>query len=335
LVLRNAGKLIVYWDIFRDYVLYRQVPAIPTRYIPVSSPASARKVLDHLTHVSNTQVSTLTKRLGLQQGTVDNIARDLVMMGVCQYDRKNFRMKLIHQKPAQSLAAMSKFFSSHAFLRVLVEQFGAGFKSVPLISVEAALTPNFDSSTYEDSTVHVAIIRWLNWQQALGILSVDAAKAVSHNVKVAVLGSFDALRIEQRSRRGGFAFKGEAPPSRVLSVIRRIAPGQPIDLGAERNALYVLRSLRLIPSTAQAVLLEAPPSSGLELWLALKVYAQPVIQQARTLLGQRPDASSSEIGDLLVELTGSKLSDASKRRYGNGIQQWVQWAVTVVQRNVK
>ena len=59
LVMRNAGKLLVYWDIFRDYVLYGQVPAIPTRYVPVTAPASAKRVLDSLNISSFTQLGKL------------------------------------------------------------------------------------------------------------------------------------------------------------------------------------------------------------------------------------------------------------------------------------
>ncbi|HZH44460.1 MAG TPA: restriction endonuclease [Lysobacter sp.] len=334
LVLRNAGKLVVYWDIFRDYVLFKQVPAIPMRYIPVSSPASARKVLEELA-TAYVHLSTLSKRLGLQQGTLDNIARDLVMMGVCQYDRKNFRVRLIHGRPAQSVAAMMRFFSSHAFLRVLVEHFGPGFKQVPFDSVESILAPSFDSSSYETSTIHGAIVRWLSWQQALGILTVDVQRAVSHNAKAAPLAGFDELRIEQRSRRGARVFKGEASPGRVVSLIERLIRGGPVDPRLDRNALYVLRSLRLVPSTAQPVILEQPPGSSLELWLALKVYAQPSVQAAWTLLHRDPGASANTVGELLVPLTSAPLSDASKRRYGSALQQWVQWLQDVFRRDAR
>lgn len=325
LVLRNAGKLIVYWDIFRDYVLYKQVPAIPTRYIPVSSPISARSVLDHLSHLANTQLATLTKRLGWKQGTLDNIARDLVMMGVCRYDRKNFRVKLVHAEQRKSSAAMFKFFNTHAFLRVLIAEFALGFRAVPMQSVEAALLPRFDSTAYEPTTIHVSIRRWLGWLKALGILSVDAEGAVTHNAKAAPLSAFDDLRIEQRAHRGNFIFKGESSPSKVVSLLDSISAGGYTASAEDRNALMVLRSLRIIPSTTLPVLSEEPPSRKRDLWLALKVEAQPSVRAVRAILARNPTASNVEIGEVMSSLSSNQLSEASKRRYGAGLMLWIPW----------
>jgi hypothetical protein len=330
LVLRNAGKLIVYWDIFRDYVLYKQVPAIPTRYIPVSTPASAKNVLDVLSPTTNTQLGVLGKRLGRQQGTLDNIARDLVMMGVCQYDRKNFKLKLVHASQRQSLGAMFKFFNTHALLRALVENFGPGFKSVPLSSIESVLRPSFDDDAYTEMTIHSSVIRWLSWQQALGVLSVDSQRAVSHNINAFALAGFDDLRIEQRARSGSFIFKGEAPPGKVLALLNLIVGGNYDPSPEDRNSLTVLRSLRLIPSTAQPVLLESPPVSKRDLWLALKVIGQPSLIAALELVVAKPDAGAVEVGEVLEKFTPNTLSDASKRRYGTGLTQWIAWARVVL-----
>lgn len=335
LVLRNAGKLIVYWDIFRDYVLYKQVPAIPTRYIPVSTPASAKKVLDFINHTSFTHLSNLEKKLGWQRGTLDNIARDLVMMGVCQYDRKNLKIKTVHQQSRHAVAAIFKFLNSHAFLRTLIDEFGGGFKSIPLSSVEATLLASFDSEAYELTTVHVSVMRWLSWQQALGILSVDPQRAVTHNAGATPLPSFDALRIEGRARRGSFVFKGEAAPPRVLALLDEVAQGNYVPIPEDRNSLTVLRSLRLIPSTAQPVLLETPPSTKRDVWLALKVLMQPSVRAAIELLDAGEDVSVTDIGGVLARFSANALSDASKKRYGNGLSQWVEWARETISASSK
>lgn len=325
LVLRNAGKLIVYWDIFRDYVLFKQVPAIPTRYIPVSSPISSRTFIDNLSATANTHLVTLTKRTGWKQGTLDNIARDLVMMGVCRYDRKNSKVKLVHAEQKKLLAAIFKFFNTHAFLRVLTEEFAAGFRSVAMPSIEAALLPRFDSISYEKNTIHVSIRRWIGWLTALGILSIDVEGAVTHNLKAAPLSTFDDLRIEQRAHRGRFIFKGESSPSKVSALLDSICIGGYEASAEDRNALMVLRSLRLIPSTALPVLSEAPPSRRRDLWLAVKVDAQPSVRAARAILERNPTASTTEVGEVMSTLSSNQLSEASKRRYGAGLMLWIPW----------
>jgi hypothetical protein len=326
LVLRNAGKLIVYWDIFRDYVLTKQVPAIPTRYVPVSSPATVKRALEVLPPSGNfLHLSGIAKRLNLQNGTVDNIARDLVMMGVCQYDRKNSRLRLLRNRPKLSLLAMFRFFSSHAFMRVLVDQFGSGFKTIPANQIEAALAPKFDSNDHEKRTIHTSIVRWLVWLQALGIVSAGIDGSVTHNSAQPPLSTFDELRIEQRSHRGVKVFRGEAPPQKVLEVLDSLMLGEYQIEPEDRNSLYVLRSLRIIPSTAQAVLLERPPAGKRELWLALKVSNQPSIRAARALLAQNPGANQLQIGAVLEEFGHAGLSEGSKRRYGSGLALWLNW----------
>lgn len=326
LVLRNAGKLIVYWDIFRDYVLTKQVPAIPTRYVPVSSPATVKRTMEVLSSGSNFyQISVIAKKLNIQNGTLDNVARDLVMMGVCQYDRRNSKFRLLHSKPKHSLLAMFRFFASHAFMRVLVDQFGSGFKSVSFAQVEAELVPKFDSGDYAKTTIHASIVRWLSWLQALGIVSSGVDGSITHNSVQAPLTEFDELRLEQRSHRGVRVFRGEGQPLKVLEVLHALVSGGYEAEAEDRNALYVLRSLRIIPSTVQPVLLEKPPAENRDLWLALKVFNQSSIRAARAVLASNPEASFSEIGGVLETLGHTGLSEGSKRRYGNSLALWINW----------
>jgi len=331
LVLRNAGKLIVYWDIFRDYVLRKQVPAIPTRYVPVSSPVSAKRVLSRINHSTNTQLATLSRRLSLKSGTLDNIARDLVMMGVCRYDRKNSKVSLVHVEERLSLSAMFKFFNNHVFLRALIEEHGPGFQNVPFPSIETALAKCFDLETYEANTIHGSIIRWLGWTQALGILSLDSLRSVTHNIKTTGLAAFDEIRMEQRAHRGGFIFKGEAPPGKVVAVVNAICLGTYYQSPEDRNALMVLRSLRLIPSTTQPIFSSTPPNSKRELWLALAVFKQPVFQSVQKALMKNSSASSLEIGQIVADHASTSLSDASKKRYGTGLLSWVAWFDELIQ----
>lgn len=330
LVLRNAGRLIVYWDIFRDFVLYKQVPAIPTRYVPVSTPASAKKILDVISYSSSTQFSTLTKKLGWQKGTIDNIARDLVMMGVCRYDRKNLKIKLIHALPRQSVGAMFRFFSTHAFLRMLVDEFGPGFKFIPLTSIESVLISSFDYGSFEPRTIHSSVIRWLSWQQSLGVLSVDSQRAVSHNSAATALASFEALRIESRARQGSFIFKGEASPQRVLTLLENMLSDLYVVSAEDRNSLTVLKSLRLITSASQPILLESPPVLRRDYWLALKVISQPTFKGALDLVIKKSGVSFIELGEVIERHSPGKLSEASKRRYGSGISIWVDWVIAVL-----
>lgn len=326
LVIRNAGKLVVYWDIFRDYVLFQQVPAIPTRYVPVSAPQTAKRLLLELTGGNLSSIATLERRLRLNRGTLDNVSRDLVMMGACRYDRKNGKVGLVQPDEPSTLRAMSLFFSNHVFSRALSEEFGAGFRGVSAESVNDILFPLFDAESFANKTIRVSTARWLAWQQVLGFVAIDSDGSITHSTKPVQLRSFEDLQTEQRAHRGNFTFKGEAPPLRVSALLRKLHRGGYTPTKEDRNALMVLRSLRIIPSTNQPVLKAPPQGLDSDLWLALTAMRQKTLREAARILEGDPSATSLEIGEVVVDITGHNLSDASKRRYGAGLLTWANWA---------
>jgi hypothetical protein len=321
LVIRSAGKLVLYWDIFRDYVLTKQAPSIPTRYMPTSSPVTMKQVVVALP--SAKQISILSAKVGLRPGTLDNVARDLVMMGVCQYDRKNAKLALVHKNQRETLASAWRFFSSHALLRKLVEQFGKGFRGVSLLTVESVLASEFASFEYSDKSSRVLTLRFLSWLQCFGILSIDDDNSISHEINQIIPTDLSQLRVESRSRSSKPQFLGEAPPARVLELLAALqVPGYEL-VSTDRNAIRILYRLRLISSTMQPLLAEKVPKSQVESWLAGKVLVQPSIRLARELLRNNLNVTALEVGEALAK--ERNISDASKRRYGNGVMVWVNW----------
>lgn len=325
LVVRNSGKLVLYWDIFRDFVLSKQVPAIPARYIPVTSPQTAKLVMDSCGKISS--ISELCDKLSLQRGTIDNVARDLVMIGVCSYDRKSEKLKLIHQVPRESLAAAFKFFSSHALLRKAIEHYGKGFRQVPLSTVINLWSLEFLGGGYAEKTISVVARRMVLWFQSLGVLTVDGSEMVAHHVDKGPPGDFTQFRTEGRKRRGRRLFLGEAPPARVLNVVRKLTNLSCCIAPTDRNALYALNGLRLITSTKNPVLLDRPREGNEEFWLAMKVLSQPTVRFAIDLVSKNRQIGGLEVGQAFASRFQMSVSEASQRRYGNGVIVWVNWLV--------
>jgi hypothetical protein len=325
LVVRNSGKLVLYWDIFRDYVLTKQIPAIPTRYMPVSSPASAKSVLESLNFRNQTQLSTLETKLGLGLATIDNIARDLVMMGVCQYDRKNAKLKLVHRTEQETIAAGYRFLSSHSLLKRLVEQFGTGFRGITLAQIEVNVSGAFDAQDYAGKTIRVIALRLVAWLLAYGILTMDADESLTHDTSKSVPISFEELRIDKRRRGSVRIFTAGSPPSRVLDVIRSMLQGGYAPAPADKNPLYALISLGIISTANAPTFVEKPSRDKIEPWLASKVLGQPSIRATREVLRRNPNAAPLEVGNAIEALAKTRLSEATKRRYGSGLTVWVNW----------
>jgi hypothetical protein len=325
LVVRNSGKLIVYWDIFRDYILTGQIPVIPTRYMPVSSPASVKTVLESLSVRNQTSLTVLGAKLGLGVATVDNIARDLVMMGVCQYDRKNGKLRLVHRTEQETLAVSYRFWNSHSLLKRLVDQFGAGFRGISLAQVESTISGAFDAHDYAGKTIRVITLRFAAWLLAYGIVSMDADEALTLVAAKSIPASYDELRIAKRRRAGVRLFNGGSPPSRVLDLVRAMHTDAYKPAPTDKNSLYALVTLGIISTAAAPTFIEKPSKDKLELWLASKVLIQPSIKATREVLRNNPNASPLEVGIAIEALGKTKLSEATKRRYGSGLTVWVNW----------
>lgn len=325
LVVRNSGKLVLYWDIFRDYVLTKQIPAIPTRYMPVSSPASAKSILESLSVRQQTPLSVLETKLGLGVATIDNIARDLVMMGVCQYDRKNAKLKLVHRTEQETVAAGYRFLHSHSLLKRLVDQFGTGFRGISLTQIESNVSGAFDAHDYTGKTIRIISLRLVAWLLAYGILTMDADETLAHDVSKSVPTSYEELRIDKRRKGSVRIFTGGSPPARVLDVMHAMQLDTYTPVPTDKNSLYALVSLGIISNANTPTFTERPPKGKIELWLASKVLGQPSIRVTREVLRKNLNAAPLEVGNAIEALAKTKLSDATKRRYGSGVTVWVNW----------
>jgi hypothetical protein len=246
------------------------------------------------------------------------------MIGVCSYDRKNQRLKLLHADIRDSLAAAFKFFGSHALLRRAVDTHGKGFRQVPLTTLVNLWSLEFSTDEYTQKTIAAVARRMVLWLQSLGILIVDSADLVTHRVDQSAPTDLSQFRAEGRRRVRRF-FLGVAPPSRVLDVVKRLREPIYTSEPSDRNALYALSALRLVTSTINPVLLDRPRKGNEEGWLALKVLAQPTIRVALELKGKNPEVGGFEVGHTFETRFRMGVSEASMRRYGSGVLVWVKW----------
>jgi Restriction endonuclease len=323
LIVRNSAKLVVYWDIFRDFVLFGKVPAIPGRYIPVSSPPAAKRLIELVRQP--TSLTRLASQLGVQPVTLDNVARDMVMMGMCVYHRKNERLSRLHDTDAATLSAAFRFFGNHVLLRATHEAFGSDFRRVPLANIYRIWRSEFPSSEYADKTIATIGRRMIAWFQAFGILVVESGDLVSSRPQQLPPTEFGQFGAEGRRHRHTRLFFGESPPARVMELVQRMLRADFVAASGDRNALYVLNALRLITSATDPILLDRPRKGEEQNWLAIKVSSQSTVQAALRMYGKQPDSTGYEIGQLLAGLFNLGISDGSMRRYGAGVLVWVRW----------
>lgn len=326
LIIRNATKIILYWDIFRDYVLTERVPFIPIRYVPRTQVSSYKQALGALLERKKITQSTLERRLKISAGTADNIARDLVMIGNAERLRKEERIELLQDGELSVCLTIHRFLVSHEVLRKLIAVHGVGFK-VNQGQVAEIMKRVFVESDFAEKTWLTYSKLFVRWLEAFKLVTVSLGD-IEHTPDVPVPKRL--LEVVSQSRRGrSRIFIGEAPPQRVLDLVFRLQKGgQPS--ASDRNALYVLRALNLIPSTTIPSFIENPPRRGVEKWLASKIAIQPAIAAAWRAVEEHPDTPPIQVGEYIAGLRGSKLSEASKLRYGTSIQVWLRWVQQVL-----
>ncbi|RIV65972.1 restriction endonuclease [Burkholderia pseudomallei] len=326
LVIRNASKLILYWDIFRDYVLTERVPFIPIRYIPRTHISTYMVALAALLEKRKLTLSALERRLKVSAGTADNIARDLVMVGNAERLRKEGRIELIQHNEVDACATIYRFLLNHEVVRKLIHDKGVAFK-VGHEEIAEVMKDVFVNAEFASKTWLVYAKVFVNWLEAFKIVRVSGDEIEHTPEGVAPKKMADIVIGRGRSRLA--TFSGEAPPQRVLELLDRLLRGE-APIPSDRNALYVLRSLNLIAATTQPVLLDAPPPFAVERWLALRVVKQPLITDTWRDINRKPDISPLELGEKLAVSRNKNWSEGSKQRYGFSILAWHKWVAQIL-----
>jgi hypothetical protein len=98
----------------------------------------------------------------------------------------------------------------------------------------------------------------------------------------------------------------------------------------DKNSLYALVSLGIISNANSPTFAERPPKVKIEHWLASKVLGQPSIRVTREVLRKNLNAPPLEVGNAIEALAKTKLSEATKRRYGSGVTVWVNWIYSLI-----
>lgn len=326
LVIRSASKLILYWDIFRDYVLTGRVPPITSRYLPKINVGRTKVAIEHLLQ-STAHKSTsarLEKKLKISAGSADNVARDLLMLGIAEYSRKDGKLALIQNSEYETIEAIHRFLASHAITKTLLGKFGVGFK------INSDILPQVFSETYPDSdfaanTWNTYSNVFVAWLDAFRIVSVRQNE-VEHLQDSRLPKTF--MEISATTRKFKLTFIGQAPPARVLETVTRLFSHEKMT-PQDRNSINVLRTLGLVDSISTPVLSPFPTEYSIAQWIATVAFAQSTIQLTWDDI-ENDQLSYLDVGRRVEDIRGNELSESSRLRYGNSIVVWHKWIKAIL-----
>ncbi|NEZ43638.1 restriction endonuclease [Paenibacillus alvei] len=325
LVLRKGDRLILYWDIFRDYVITKEVPNIPITYIPQTEFRRCMGVLKILLESENMNLSELSEQLGIRSKATENVIRDLVMIGTVERNKE--LLSVLSKEEFNAVSTVYSFLKNHVLTKYLIEEKGTGFVTNES-EVNTILRKIYPSADYSEETWKIYTNRILRWLEGIGILFFKSGNYYFKDKPIKLIQ--DASLATRRGRlkpKRLSHFLGEAPPVRVVDLINKIKNGQNneeilISLGY-RNSISLLYSLDLIQKEENTLKIT---NSGLDYSkLAQVVRETDTIKFCLDVYNQKPLLNSVELGELIAKKLGKTWSEASKRRYGNALLQWINW----------
>ncbi|MFI2956875.1 restriction endonuclease [Priestia sp. JSM ZJ58] len=331
LIIRKAHKLILYWDIFKDYVLTGSVPRITITYIPQGNLNKYNNLLQLLLNQKEMNLSDIAKNLKISIKASENLIRDMVMFG--NVTRQGERIILLQETENEAINKVYSFFNSHILLKTLVTQYGDGF-GVTFQEFEKTFINLYKESQFSQKTFGVYINRVINWFLGLNIIRVSHGQITYLSEKIPmpkqILIPNGRIAVSARIQ----PFLGAAPPERILELITKIEHGTDNEeelknLGL-RNAVTVLKSLGIAIKQIDTIKL-VNLDDDYKLTIAEKVIETQTIQLiVHYIKEQRTAPSSGEVGTMVAKLLNKEWKDASKTRTGLALLKWHKWATEVI-----
>ena len=333
LIVRSGGRLNLYWDIFREYVLTQTVPSIPFSYLP-SSPSipALLKVVAQLSLEKSQNYAGLSKLCGLVEKTIINVIRDLKMFDIATVNQSEVRLASSMEGSDQEtvLQRLRHVLRNHALtLRLSKRDPGEVITVLDIIDLLKQINP---TAQHQEKTWRVYGEKMVDWLSVTGYLI-----QIRNDWKFEDQGKVN-LEIINKTRKGrktgGVSiFIGDTSPAKTLEALDYLRNNQPLsnkemEEKGFRNAMVALRGLKVVKnefgkySTVEPTEFES--NSLLEiLWDA--VCGERTVQLVIDYLKKHPTADGKAIGRFLNLKFKREWSPSSETRTGNSLYQWASW----------
>lgn len=328
LIIRNGDRLNLYWDVFREYVLTKQVPSIPFTYL-WSSPSIGAflTVAARLSRDASTTADDLSSATGLSVKTVGNVLHDLLMFGVGSGTPASFRLEdeMPSGMEVTVLERLRIVLRRHAFTRWLAKwPDGSVLGIADLIT---GLREIKSTAKHSDDTWRMYAERLGPWFVAAGLI-----EATPKGWSVRDVGGVRVPSRKGNRFRVGM-FLGDAPPARVALALQWLvqSPKQSNDGVCRqgfRNAMRVLERLELTmrDDLGRYEAIHQPRQlEEAERYVFEAACRDETLVTVREWLNRFPTASGREVGSFLAEREGQNWTAASKQRIGNALWMWAAW----------
>ncbi len=325
LVIKSGDRLNVYWDIFKDYLLTKNVPIVPFNFIPTTDLPMALKVSQLLENNNFLDASEIAKKSNLQERTVWNIGADLVMFGLAERRGTSFRQhkELANYSEDTILQKVRDKIGKHS-LKLALYKHKAG-KTVDKNLITKTLKSCLPTAKFSEKT-------WIIYTNRLTNLLIHTGYLIRASRDFIVQDTGVAMFDKTKNRRAkGTLFSATASPASVCDALSFIEANDNYDASVSkgyRNSLSVLKRFDLISVKDDKVILNnqsIKKYGGYKeaVWTATK--NEPVVVKCIEKTTQEPDISGPKLGAFVSSQYSMGWTPASEQRNGNSLKQWSVW----------
>lgn len=328
LLVRSGMNYVVYWDIFRDYLVEERVPQIPWARTFQRTPPVALRALNVLERKGPLSAIALGEHLSLKEGPTFNLLGDLVAFQLVDADGAG-NYKIPGHMSDLSATTIAGIVRSQLRRHVVARAIERLWAKDEIFTQDGWLnffdTQQPRSAVFSPATLRVYSANLKNWLLFAGLLELrprGVAKADGNGGQMGVVSNSKTLT---------GLFLGASSPARLQELLTKLITGvtgrTELDRDGLRNAISDASALGLIDITGDRVILRSITGELPSLIDEAKrsVIRQPTIRLALESL-QANNGDRSAAAPQLAEGLGAVWKPVSAQRYLGGLVRYANWA---------
>ena len=321
---------VIYWDIFRDYLIEGRVPEIPWARTFQRSPSIALKALDALGEKGPLTASALGEHIRVTEGAAFNILGDLVALQLVDSNSAGLYQVAAHLEPLTrtSIVRVTRNqLKRHIISRAIERTWERGRPVDYDDWVNFVSTNQLPSKIFSKSTRRSYAQNLKSWLLFAGLLEIRPSGIARPDGEGAQMGT----TISQSQVAG--LFLGTSTPSRLQDLIWRLKAQQNgisraiLESSGLRNAIADATALGLVIARDGNVLLsrEYPNESTLLSTTKDLIGEQETVQTAVKCM-QESGENRKAAAQLLATRLDASWKSVSSIRYLGGLLRFASWA---------
>lgn len=342
LIIRSGTRYIVYWDIFREFLITEKIPVIPVTYIPQSQVSTALTVFRFLRDGGPVNVEAIANAFSYTIKTVWNITGDLssfFLIERFQPDKLKVIDDLQDSTDMDIANHLANELSRHLIFMLFKNrvQLGQSLASSELNFTFSEMYPSLNPDTVQEY-----INRLLPWLEFSGLIEVDEfGSIVRPTVDGKGRGKGKVTKRRSSLNNGRAVFVCSASPRRVVELAYQLCQEKEltrieVEESANRNAALDLSALGLATWANTKLrpigqLLEVQSGSSEEVWQQCYQLVRDLSMQSKFIELLSQELAHTNVladEDLYTNVTKTLKRDwlpDSAVRYLNAGRSWLKY----------